>query len=75
MPYLYHATNKANLVGIRDVGMAPASRRPASRALGATQQNRIDKRESKRLASFKKFLKSWRSRAMPTTRSSKAQCG
>ncbi|SDO56490.1 hypothetical protein [Ectopseudomonas guguanensis] len=57
MPYLYHATNKANLVGIRDVGMAPASRRPASRALGATQQNRIDKRENKRLASFKKFLK------------------
>ncbi|SFP54453.1 hypothetical protein SAMN05216601_11498 [Ectopseudomonas composti] len=57
MPYLYHATNKANLLGIRDVGMAPASRRPASRALGATQQNRIDKRESKRLAGFKTFLK------------------
>ncbi|MGE8499754.1 MAG: hypothetical protein ACN6O6_19805 [Pseudomonas sp.] len=57
MTYMYHATNKANLVGIRDVGMAPASKRPASRALGATQKNRIDKRESKRLAGFKTFLK------------------
>lgn len=56
MTYLYHATNKANLVGIRDVGMAPASRRPASTAMGATQKNRIDKRENKRLAGFKGFL-------------------
>ena len=57
MPYLYHATNKANLGAIRDFGMAPASKRSASRVMGATQLNRIKKREFKRLARFKTFLK------------------
>lgn len=57
MTYMYHATNKANLVGIRDVGMAPASKRPASTAMGATQKNRIDKHEMKRQDRFRMLLK------------------
>ena len=57
MSYMYHATNKANLVGIRDTGMAPASRRPPSTAMGATQKNRIDKHAKKRLDRFKSLLR------------------
>jgi hypothetical protein len=56
MPYMYHATSKANLSSIKAHGLAPAIKRPASIALGATQSKRQKSEEDQRWARFRYLL-------------------